>query len=90
MAERIRVDVVYADPQKQLVRAIELAAGSTVDDAIRISGILDELPNFVPAGIGIFGNKVARDARLRDGDRVELYRPLQIDPKEARRQRAQR
>jgi putative ubiquitin-RnfH superfamily antitoxin RatB of RatAB toxin-antitoxin module len=88
MAERIRISVVYADPQRQLVREIELAVGATVNDAIRASGILEELPGFTPAGVGVFGSKVAADAALRDGDRVELYRPLLVDPKEARRRRA--
>lgn len=91
MAERIRVSVVYAEPQRQIVREIDLDAGATVADAIQASGVLGALPlGFVPAGLGIFGRNVARDARLRDGDRVEIYRPLQIDPKEARRRRAKK
>jgi hypothetical protein len=89
MAETIRVSVVYADPQRQITHEIEVGADATVDDAIAASGILRELPpDFVPAGIGIFGEKVTRAAGLREGDRIELYRPLRIDPKEARRQRA--
>jgi putative ubiquitin-RnfH superfamily antitoxin RatB of RatAB toxin-antitoxin module len=90
MVERLRVCVVYADPQRQIVRELELDSGATVAEAIRASAILDELPGFRPAGIGIFGAKVAPDTLLRDGDRIELYRPLLIDPKEARRQRAKR
>ena len=91
MPETIRVSVVYADPQRQITREVEIRTDATVADAIAVSGILRELPpDFAPAGIGIFGSKVARDARLRDGNRIELYRPLQIDPKEARRKRAQR
>jgi putative ubiquitin-RnfH superfamily antitoxin RatB of RatAB toxin-antitoxin module len=88
MAETIRVEVAYADPLRQFLRAVEVAAGSTVADAIAASGILEQLPGFVPAGIGIFGRAVAPDTRLRDGDRVELYRALKIDPKQARRNRA--
>ena len=87
MAETIRVEVAYADPQQQVLCAVSVAAGSTVADAIAASGILAQLPGFVPAGIGIFGRNVDPDARLKDGDRVELYRPLQIDPKQARRNR---
>jgi putative ubiquitin-RnfH superfamily antitoxin RatB of RatAB toxin-antitoxin module len=91
MPETMKVSVIYADPQRQITREIEIAADATVDEAIAASGILRELPaDFLPAGIGIFGSKVARDARLRDGDRIELYRPLKIDPKEARRKRAGR
>jgi len=90
MAERIRVSVVYVEPRRAFVREIEVVAAATVGDAIRRSGILDELPGFVPAGIGIFGRRVKPDAELRDGDRIELYRPLLIDPKEARRRRAKK
>ena len=91
MPETIRVSVVYADPQRQITREIEIRADASVDDAIAASGILRELPpDFAPAGIGIFGSRVARDARLRDGDRIELYRSLKIDPKEARRLRAKK
>lgn len=87
MAETIRVEVAYADPQRQVLRTVAVAAGSTVADAMAASGILAQLPGFVPAGIGIFGRLVEPDTLLRDGDRVELYRPLQIDPKQARRNR---
>lgn len=90
MLERIRVSVAYADPHRQIVREVEVAGDATVGEAIEVSGILAELAEFAPAGIGIFGRTVTRDARLRAGDRVELYRPLQIDPKEARRRRAKR
>lgn len=88
MPERIRVSVTYADPQRQIERALDVPADACVDDAIRASRILDELPHFTPVGIGIFGRIVTPKTRLRDGDRVELYRPLQVDPKEARRRRA--
>lgn len=87
MAETIRVEVAYADPQRQFLRAVEVVAGATVADAIEASGILAELPGFVPVGLGIFGRRVDPDTHLRDGDRVELYRPLRIDPKQARRNR---
>ncbi|MGH8091716.1 MAG: RnfH family protein [Rudaea sp.] len=88
MTETIRVEVVYADPQRQFLRTVEVAEGSAVADAIAASGILAQLPGFVPAGIGIFGQRVEPNTRLRDGDRVELYRALKIDPKQARRTRA--
>ena len=87
MPERIRVEVAYADPQRQLLRSVEVAAGSTVADAIAASGILAQLPGFVPAGVGIFGHAATPNTRLREGDRVELYRPLRVDPKQARRNR---
>ncbi|MHB8447118.1 MAG: RnfH family protein [Rudaea sp.] len=90
MPETIRVEVAYADPQMQILRAVVIAAGATVADAIAASGVLHELPGFVPAGFGIFGRRVKAETPLGDGDRVELYRPLQLDPKTARRKRAER
>ncbi len=91
MAERIRVGVVYADPAVQIEKWIEVDVGSTVGEAISASRIAESLPaGFAPTAIGIFGLLVEENHRVRDGDRIELYRPLQIDPKEARRRRAQR
>jgi len=87
MAETIRVEVAYADPRRQFLRVVDVAVGSRVRAAVDASGILAQLPGFVPAGYGIFGRIVTLDAPLRDGDRVELYRPLAIDPKQARRNR---
>ena len=87
----IRVEVVYADAQKQIVRSAEVATNATVEQAIHASAIREALPAaFVPASIGIFGRIVASDSPLRDGDRIELYRPLKIDPKQARRRRAEK
>ena len=79
----IRVEVVYALPGKVDAVAMRLPAGATVRDAIAASGLAVEF-----AAVGIFGRRVALDARLADGDRVEIYRPLALDPKEQRRQRA--
>jgi uncharacterized protein len=85
----IRIEVVYADPHQQIMRKVEIAANSTVGDAILASAILDELPtDFQPAGIGICGRIATQATQLRDGDRVELYRPLLADPKDSRRRRA--
>jgi hypothetical protein len=87
--DSICVEVVYADPQRQILRKVEIAANSSVTAAILASAIGDELPaGFQPAGIGIFGRLVTPATLLRDGDRVELYRPLLADPKDSRRKRA--
>jgi putative ubiquitin-RnfH superfamily antitoxin RatB of RatAB toxin-antitoxin module len=86
----LRVSVVYAESGRQLVRELEVAPGTTVAEAIRLSAI-GELATLSEADLtraGIFGKPVAASATLRDGDRVEIYRPLKIDPKEARRRRA--
>ncbi|MDR3389872.1 MAG: RnfH family protein [Rudaea sp.] len=89
MTDSIHVDVVYAGPLGQIRRKVEIAANSTVGDAIDASAILDEMSaDFHAAGVGIFGSTATRSTRLRDGDRVELYRPLLADPKDSRRRRA--
>ncbi|GAA5785060.1 RnfH family protein [Chitiniphilus shinanonensis] len=88
MAE-ITVEVVYALPGTQRLVALRLPAGSTALDAIRASGLLEAFPEIDPAtqAIGIFARACKPDTVLRDGDRVEIYRPLIADPKEVRRQR---
>jgi putative ubiquitin-RnfH superfamily antitoxin RatB of RatAB toxin-antitoxin module len=86
----LRVTVVYADPARQFVRELQLKAGATVADAIESSGVVAEL-GLAPAelqSVGIFSRRVEQSTPLRDGDRVEIYRQLKIDPKEARRRRA--
>jgi putative ubiquitin-RnfH superfamily antitoxin RatB of RatAB toxin-antitoxin module len=86
----IRVEVVYALREEQVLVALELEDGATVRQAIEMSGLARRFPDIDPARspVGIFGRVTAEDARLRDGDRVEIYRPLPVDPKAARRNRA--
>lgn len=81
----IRVEVVYALPGEARTLSLALPAGSRVCDALRASGIVASADL-----LGIYGKRVAADALLSDGDRVEIYRPLAMDPKERRRQRARR
>lgn len=71
---------------------LEVPEGCTLEEAIEQSGIRGEFPGLVidPDAVGIFGRKAPMDEVLRDGDRVEIYRPLIADPKEARRRRAER
>ena len=87
----IRVAVAYAERDLQTVLELEVPAGTTAAQAVARSGIRDRHPG-IPAGaaLGIYGRVVAPDTPLADGDRVELYRPLAVDPKEARRRRQQR
>jgi putative ubiquitin-RnfH superfamily antitoxin RatB of RatAB toxin-antitoxin module len=87
MPELLHVEIVYADPQRQLLRKVEIAVGASAQEAVEASGILHEV-EIAGLRIGIFGREVAATTLLRDGDRVEIYRPLSIDPKEARRKRA--
>jgi putative ubiquitin-RnfH superfamily antitoxin RatB of RatAB toxin-antitoxin module len=88
--EMLRVEVVLAMPERQELVALEVKAGSTLGDAIALSGLPDRFEGFElnPASVGIFGQKTSIKQVLRDGDRVEIYRPLIADPKESRRQRA--
>jgi uncharacterized protein len=88
----ITVSVVYALPERATEIAVRLPAGATLADAIARSRIEQRHPevDFARAPAGIFGRRAPRDAVLADGDRVEIYRQLNADPKELRRRRAQR
>jgi hypothetical protein len=89
MAEdRIRVEVVYATSERQCLVEVEVPSGATVAEAIRSSGIPERYPGVDARDIGVFGEPVPQDYRLRAGDRVEIYRPLVADPKEVRRELA--
>ena len=89
---RITVSVVHAEPERAFSVELSLPRGATVADAIERSGIRHARPDIEIRDdrIGIFSRKTSLDAILRDGDRIEIYRPLNIDPKEARRKRARR
>lgn len=88
--EAITVQVAYARPERQCVLDLTVEAGTTARQAVRASGITDVFTEIDPeaAPIGIYGRAVDDEHPLREGDRVEIYRPLTLDPKEARRQRA--
>jgi len=88
--QSIRVEVVYATAERQELVVLEIGTGSTLADAIAASGLAGMFDGFEvdPSRVGIFGQKATLDQLLRDGDRVEIYRPLIADPKEVRRQRA--
>ncbi len=85
-----RVEVVYALPQRQTLIALTVDEGTTVAQAIRRSGLLEQHPDLDPktAQVGVWGRAVALDHRLRDRDRVEIHRPITADVKEVRRERA--
>ena len=88
----LRIEVVYALPAGEDSVSLKLPAGATAADALRASGMLERHPE-IDLGrqkIGIYGRLVEAGALLCDGDRVEVYRPLVIGPKEARRRRAVR
>ena len=84
------VEVAYATPDKQAIVRLEVPVGCTVAQAIERSLIREQFPDMVvdANAVGIFSRKVSLDYELREGDRVEIYRPLIADPKESRRKRA--
>ena len=86
----LRVEVAYATTGEQTVIALAVASGTTVSQALALSGIAQRYSEIEAAQprVGIYGKVVAADTVLCDGDRVEVYRPLIADPKQARRRRA--
>ncbi|ART79610.1 RnfH family protein [Oceanisphaera avium] len=87
----IQVEVVYALPHKQVVVPLKVAKESQVEQVIIQSGILQQFPQIDLSHnmVGVFGRQVKLNSQLRDGDRVEIYRPLLADPKDIRRKRAE-
>ncbi|HEY5602949.1 MAG TPA: RnfH family protein [Gammaproteobacteria bacterium] len=89
-ANRILVEVAYAKPDVQVIIPLLVDVGTTLEQAIQQSGILNNFPeiDLDKNKVGIFSKLAKRDTVLRDKDRVEIYRPLIADPKEVRKQRA--
>ncbi len=90
-AEKINIELVYALPHEQTLLQLEVPAGTTLAEGIRLSGILNKHPEIDPdkSKFGIFGKLSKADVVLREKDRIEIYRPLIADPKEVRRKRAE-
>lgn len=86
----LAIEVACALPQRQAVLAMTVAPGTTAREAVRASGIAVRFPEIDVArcALGVWGEAVDDSRRLEDGDRVEIYRPLEIDPRAARRERA--
>jgi len=84
------VEVVFALPLKQSLQAVLVEAGSTVADVIAKSELAVEFPdqNLTGMALGIWGRVVELNQVVKEGDRIEIYRPLELDPREARRQLA--
>lgn len=84
------VTVVYALPERQIVREVELPDGATLLAALQCSGLLREFPEIDPLvmPVGVYGQIMYPEAILHPGDRVEIYRSLSEEPKVARRKRA--
>lgn len=90
MAERIRVEVAVALPESQELIDLELPSGATIADAIEAADVARRFPQLEihHRRLGVFGRPRPPDHVLADGDRVEIYRTLTVDPKEVRRQLA--
>lgn len=91
MAEpHLSVEVAYAKPGEQVLERLQVPEGGTVESVIRQSGLLERFPeiDLKINKVGVFGKAAALSAKLNDGDRIEIYRPLIADPKEARKKRA--
>ncbi|MGZ8241580.1 MAG: RnfH family protein [Methylobacter sp.] len=88
----IIVEVAYAKPEEHVIIALKVPEGSTIETAIKNSGLLTRFSeiDLSEAKVGIFGRACKLDQTVRQADRIEIYRPLIHDPKEARRQRAAR
>ncbi|MDY1039217.1 RnfH family protein [Lelliottia sp. CFBP8978] len=92
MPPKIAIEVAYALPEKQYLQRVKLEEGATVEDAIRASGLLELRSDIdlTKNKVGVYSRPVKLTDTLNDGDRVEIYRPLIADPKELRRQRAEK
>ncbi len=86
----IEIEVAYATPEEQVIVTINVLLGTTIEQAVELSGLLMRFPEISNSElkIGVFGGSCKPDQFVKQGDRVEIYRPLIHDPKEARRQRA--
>ena len=89
--DQITVELVFALRERQQLVTLTIGAQATVGDAIEQSGLAAAFPDqdLQAAPVAIWGKPADRDQRLRDGDRVEILRPLEIDPRQARRQLAE-
>jgi uncharacterized protein len=85
----IRIEVVYAQPQRSIAKSWTMPAGALIADALKLAALEQDFQriDLANATVGIFGQVASRDRPLKDGDRIEIYRPLLEEPKLARRRR---
>jgi len=85
----MNVGVCYAEADRQLWMRLEVPDNSTVEETIKLSGVLIRYPeiNLTNQKVGIFGKIAALDATVKDGDRVEIYRQITVDPQTVQRRR---
>lgn len=85
----MRIEVAYALPDEQFLFEQEVEEGCTIEQALKTSKLLEEFPDLNIDKVGIFGRLVPADTPLREGDRIEVYRPLKVDPRDRRRQQVE-
>ena len=92
MSAHLSVEVCYASPQGQALIAVTLPEGATLKQALDASGILQRYPqiDLTTQKVGVFGKVKPLDTVLADHDRVEIYRPLLVDPKLSRQRRVEK
>jgi len=92
MSKTLALEVAYGTAEKQWLLQVCMPVGATVLEAIEASGLYEKVPSLraEPLVLGVFGQRLKRheEYTLKQGDRIEVYRPLMIDPKQARRERA--
>ena len=88
----LQIEIAYAEPERGIVKMLRLPPGSCVADALRLAALDPQFAgiDFANSACGVFGKAAQAGQALRTGDRVEIYRRLAADPKEARRARAKR
>ena len=92
---KIRVEVAYALPDRQAIIALDVPAGTTMHEAVLRSGICERFPGMIDpdtVAMGVYAKlePSPKTRVLADGERVELYRPLEVDPRDSRKERAQK
>ncbi len=85
----MQIGVAYAEPDQQVWIKLEIPQGSTLLEAVHRSGILNRFPqlDLKRQKVGIFGKLVKLDTPLREGDRIEIYRPITVDPAKVKRRK---
>ena len=92
MSELIDIEVVYGLPHKQVLLTLKVPANTTIENCIKLSGIVKHFPEIIPseAVVGIFSKPDKLENTVKQGDRIEIYRPLTADPQEMRKLRAEK
>jgi hypothetical protein len=85
----MRIEVAYALPQEQYLYEQQVDEGTTLEEALKASQLLQEFPELDVDQVGIFGRVVPKQTVLQEGDRIEVYRPLKADPRDRRRQQVE-